>query len=245
MDQESDQEDTPSAHEQAKLQPKFSVDFSEFHENIRTALIIDDHPLVARGIADYLCTHCGFMSADAIHKVDDLWSHIERFGAPTLALIDFWLPEGTALPMLERLRDDYPATRLLVISGDSDPMVRDKVRRLSVDGFMLKQAEPAVFALAVAAVLRGDAWFDNTSVVSSSAGQERNLPLSAAELGLTPRQGEVLALMLKGLPNKRVAQALSLTEQTVKEHVSGILERLGARNRIELITRLRGKRIDV
>jgi DNA-binding NarL/FixJ family response regulator len=124
-------------------------------------------------------------------------------------------------------------------------MVRDKVRRLSVDGFMLKQAEPAVFALAVAAVLRGDAWFDNTSVVSSSAGQERNLPLSAAELGLTPRQGEVLALMPKGLPNKRVAQALSLTEQTVKEHVSGILERLGARNRIELITRLRGKRIDV
>ncbi len=51
--------------------------------------------------------------------------------------------------------------------------------------------------------------------------------------------------MLKGLPNKRVAQQLSLTEQTVKEHVSGILSRLGARTRIELITRLRGKRIDV
>ena len=80
--------------------------------------------------------------------------------------------------------------------------------------------------------------------VPLSPEEERKLPLTAAELGLTPRQGEVLALMLKGLPNKRVAVQLGLSEQTVKEHVSGILERLGARNRVELIMRLKGKRID-
>lgn len=169
-------------------------------------------------------------------------AHIGQCGAPTLALIDFWLAGGTALPTVMRLRDEHPATRLLVISGDGDPAVRDKVRRLAIDGFLLKQAEPAVFALAVATVLRGETWFDDGAMAADS---ERNLPLSAAELGLTPRQAEVLALMLKGLPNKRVAQVLSLTEPTVKEHVSGILERLGARNRIELITRLKGKRIDV
>jgi DNA-binding NarL/FixJ family response regulator len=210
-----------------------------------SAVVVDDHPLVARGIADYLRTHCGFARADAICRPADLWTNIGQLGAPTLALIDFWLPEGTALPTLTRLRDEHPATRLLVISGDGDPMIRDKVRRLAVDGFVLKHADPAVFALAVAAVLRGDAWFDDALVTTQTADEARSLPLSPAELGLTPRQGEVLALMLKGLPNKRVAQQLSLTEQTVKEHVSGILERLGARNRVELITRLRGKRIDV
>lgn len=209
-----------------------------------SAVVVDDHPLVARGIADYLRTHCGFARADAICRAADLWTNIGQLGAPTLALIDFWLPEGTALPMLTRLQDEHPATRLLVISGDGDPVIRDKVRRLAVDGFVLKHAEPAIFALAVAAVLRGDAWFDDASVVAQATDEARSLPLSPAELGLTPRQGEVLALMLKGLPNKRVAQVLSLTEQTVKEHVSGILERLGARNRVELITRLRGKRID-
>lgn len=209
-----------------------------------SAVVVDDHPLVARGIADYLRTHCGFARTDAICRAADLWTHIGQFGVPTLALIDFWLPEGTALPMLARLRDEHPATRLLVISGDGDPVIRDKVRRLAVDGFVLKHAEPGIFALAVAAVLRGDAWFDDASVVALATDEARSLPLSPAELGLTPRQGEVLALMLKGLPNKRVAQQLSLTEQTVKEHVSGILERLGARNRVELITRLRGKRID-
>ncbi len=211
----------------------------------RSAVVVDDHPLVARGIADYLRTHCGLARVDAICRTADLWTHIGQFGPPTLALIDFWLPEGTALPMLARLRENYPATRLLVISGDGDPLIRDKVRRLAADGFVLKHAEPAIFALAVAAALRGDAWFDDVSVATQATDEALSLPLSPAELGLTARQGEVLALMLKGLPNKRVAQALSLTEQTVKEHVSCILERLGARNRIELITRLRGRRIDV
>ena len=210
-----------------------------------SAVVVDDHPLVARGIADYLRTHCGFARADAVCRAADLWTHIGQLGAPTLALVDFWLPEGTALPMLARLRDEYPATRLLVISGDDDPAIRDKVHRLALDGFVLKHVEPAVFALAVAAVLRGDAWFDEASVAAQPTGDARSLPLCSAELGLTPRQGQVLALMLKGLPNKRVAQQLSLTEQTVKEHVSGILERLGARSRVELIARLRGKRIDV
>jgi DNA-binding NarL/FixJ family response regulator len=206
-----------------------------------SALVVDDHPLVARGVADYLRSHCDFGRVEAISRVTEVWEYVRQFGPPTLALVDFWLPGGTALPLLSRLRDECPATRLLVISGDDDPAIRDKVRRLAVDGFLPKQAEPAVFAQAVRSVLLGNAWFDD----ALSAGSARDLPLSAAELGLTPRQGEVLALMLKGLPNKRVAQALSLTEQTVKEHVSGILERLGARNRIELITRLRGKRIDV
>lgn len=66
-------------------------------------------------------------------------------------------------------------------------------------------------------------------------------PLRAAELGLTQRQGEVLAMVLRGLPNKRIARALNLSEATVKEHVSGILARLGVANRVEAIVRLYGR----
>lgn len=66
----------------------------------------------------------------------------------------------------------------------------------------------------------------------------------AAELGLTPRQGEVLAMLLLGLPNKRIARALNVTEATVKEHVTGILGRLGVANRVEAILRLHGRAIE-
>lgn len=65
----------------------------------------------------------------------------------------------------------------------------------------------------------------------------------AAALGLTHRQGEVLTMLLQGLPNKRIARALNVTEGTVKEHVSGILLRLGVANRVEVILRLHGQAI--
>ena len=59
-----------------------------------------------------------------------------------------------------------------------------------------------------------------------------------AELGLTPRQGSVLALVLEGLPNKVIARRLGLTENTVKEHVSAILQRLGVRTRMQVMSRM-------
>lgn len=209
-----------------------------------SALVVDDHPLVARGMADYLRLHCGFGRVEAISCETELWANIREFGAPSLALLDFWLPGGTVLPLLTRLRGEFPEIRLLVISGDADPAIQAKLRALPVDGFLLKKAELHRFAETVAAVMRGESCFEETPLCTASPEEERKLPLTAAELGLTPRQGEVLALMLKGLPNKRVAVQLGLSEQTVKEHVSGILERLGARNRVELIMRLKGKRID-
>ena len=67
--------------------------------------------------------------------------------------------------------------------------------------------------------------------------------MTPAELGLSTRQGQVLALVLQGLPNKRIALQYDLSESTVKEHMSAILLRLGARPRVEAITRLRGRRL--
>ena len=83
-----------------------------------SALVVDDHPLVARAMADYLRLHCGFGRVEAISCETELWANIREFGAPSLALLDFWLPGGTALPLLTRLRGEFPEIRLLVISGE-------------------------------------------------------------------------------------------------------------------------------
>ncbi len=72
----------------------------------------------------------------------------------------------------------------------------------------------------------------------------REIRLAPADIGLTPRQGEILALVLDGLPNKPIASSLHLSEHTVKEHLTAILQKLEARNRVELIAKLRGVRID-
>ena len=208
-----------------------------------SAVVIDDHPLVAHGVADFLLTHCGFGQALAVSATAELWQTIDRSHPPSLAVVDFWLPDGVSLPLVTSLKQHYPALRVLVISADDNAAIIDKIRVAGADGFLHKQEAPAVFAQAVKALLQGESWF-RSGLAGNSRQPSNELPVTAVELGLTVRQGQVLVMMLKGLPNKRIALNLSLSEQTVKEHVSGILERLGVRNRIEVITKLRGKRLE-
>lgn len=211
-------------------------------DNSAWAVVVDDHPLVAHGIADFLVTHCGFSRAQPVSAIAEFWPLLETDQPPALAVVDFWLPDGASLPLLAELKQRHPMIRVLAISADDDRTVAEKIATTGTDGFIHKQAAPKLFAKAVTAVMAGEIWFRGQSPAALTLARE--LPVTAAELGLTPRQGQVLAMMLKGLPNKRIALNLSLSEHTVKEHVTGILERLGAKNRIEVITKLRGRSLE-
>lgn len=206
------------------------------------ALILDDHPLVARGVAEFLRSHLPQMEVEVAGRTEDFLLLVATRGAPAIALIDFWLADGAALGLIARMRERCPGTPLAVISGDDDPAVMERVRQAGAHGFIHKQAPPETFAQAVEALLGGLAWF-----VPPPHGDQplrsRDLPVTPGELGLSVRQGEILALVLQGLPNKRIALQYDLSESTVKEHMSAILLRLGARTRVEAITRLRGRRL--
>nr|WP_305891396.1 response regulator transcription factor [Methylomonas sp. SURF-1] len=206
------------------------------------AAVVDDHPLVAHGIADFLVTHCSFARAQPVTTIAEFSPLLESRNPPALAVVDFWLPDGVSLPLLSQIKLRQPGTRLLAISADDDRAIAEKVAAAGANGFIHKQAAPELFAKAVAAIMAGEAWFPGQP--APALASTRELPVTAAELGLTPRQGQVLAMMLKGLPNKRIALNLSLSEHTVKEHVTGILERLGAKNRIEVITKMRGRSLE-
>jgi DNA-binding NarL/FixJ family response regulator len=157
-------------------------------------------------------------------------------------VIDFWLADGTTAELVTQLRQHSPSTALLVLSGDDDPQVAALVKSCGAHGFVHKQQPPDVFALAVTEVLNGGTWFQ-AQAAGSMRSSMRELPVTAAELGLSPRQGEILQFVLQGMPNKRIAQTLALSESTVKEHVTGILQKLGVANRVEAITKLRGRRL--
>lgn len=209
---------------------------------VSSVLVVDDHPLVARGIADFLQTHCGFTSVISVSDISDLcelWVDIQH-AALSMVVVDFWLPDGASLPLLQALRAQHPYTPQLVVSDDYNADIESKVRAVGANGFLHQQEAPAVFVQAIAEIKNGGTWFRGmTHLVARTT---RALPITVEAFGLTARQGEVLAMMLKGLPNKRIAMALSVSEQTVKDHVSGILNKLGVNNRIEAITKLGGRR---
>ena len=206
-------------------------------------LVVDDHPLVARGFAEYMLTACGVGRVEIARNGAECMQRIVDEGAPELAVIDFWLPEGAADALLAELRVRCPHTRLLVVSGDDDPAVVEHARQAGANGYLHKQAPPEVFSQAVAALRAGGGHFCEFGAPTTPS-VPRELPVRAQELGLTERQGQVLGMMLRGLPNKRIALDLAISEQTVKEHVTNILARLGVANRMEAIDRMRGRKID-
>lgn len=78
------------------------------------ALVIDDHPLVASGIANFLNTHCRFKHTGVATNEESCYRHILENGAPRLMVIDFWLSSGTALKLLKEIKQLYPQIRFLV-----------------------------------------------------------------------------------------------------------------------------------
>lgn len=213
------------------------------------ALVVDDHPIVAQGMADFLGLHAAI--AETRHALDatNALRIVAAHGPPMLALVDFWLAEGASTSFVASLLAMSPGTRVLVTSADPHPAIALKARASGAHGFVHKRESPDTYHAAVTSVLSGQAWFDADATALPSrpaAGSmaPREIRLAPADIGLTPRQGEILALVLDGMPNKPIASALHLSEHTVKEHLTAILQKLEARNRVELIAKLRGVRVD-
>ncbi|RZV02860.1 UNVERIFIED_ORG: LuxR family two component transcriptional regulator [Serratia quinivorans] len=200
------------------------------------ALVVDDHPLVASGIANFLNTHCRFKHVHVATNEGHCYRHILEHGAPRLIVIDFWLSDGTALKLLKEIKQLYPRVRLLVVSGDENNEIWQKVRDAGGHGFVLKNEPPELFARAVTALIDNQQWFPLDNEISGATTQNH-----LQKFNLTPRQVDVLTMMMRGFPNKRIASELSISEPTVKEHISNILKKIGVNSRVEAITLLHGR----
>jgi DNA-binding NarL/FixJ family response regulator len=210
-----------------------------------TAIVLEDHPLVGRGITEYLHSVHPELAVTVVAQWREVMHLLRTQGCPRILVADIWLASGHCLEDLEGwflMCSDSP---WLAVSGDDDPLLIQRVRAAGARGFVHKQAPPESFGAAFKAVLDGDSWFATESLHQSAFPAPKEWTVSPEDLGLTPRQGEILRLIMRGLPNKRIASSLGITENTVKEHVTGILERLGVRNRVEAITQLRGRRIQL
>lgn len=207
------------------------------------AIILDDHPLVGRGMAQYLQSVRPELSARAVTTWAETLELVRVHGLPRVLVADLWLADGNILPLLAQWHTENPEMPWLAISADDDPAAARRVRAAGAQGFVHKQATPETFGQAIVAVLDGGVWFEAGQMPGAKDPAKREWQVTPAELGLTARQGDILALLLRGLSNKRIALTLDITESTVKEHVTAILERLGVRTRVEAIMVMRGRQV--
>jgi DNA-binding NarL/FixJ family response regulator len=197
-------------------------------------LIADDHPLVRDALARTvreLDAHAEVLQAG---DLDGLLRDALQSGAD-LAIVDLQMPGMNALAGLKRVREAVPTLPIVVASGQEDPATIRAVLAAGAMGFIPKSEKPEVLLAALRLVRMGATYVPPRLLDAVEATAAPN----GAAAELTPRQLDVLRLLMRGEPNKVIARVLGLTEGTVKIHIAAILRTLQARNRTEAVVRAR------
>jgi DNA-binding NarL/FixJ family response regulator len=202
-------------------------------------VVADDHEIVRTGFAGMLATQPDFTvvgtAADGADAV-----RVSREQAADVVLMDVRMPGVDGIEATRRLtRAGAAGPRILILTTfDLDEYVYDALRA-GASGFLLKDVTPERLFDAVRVVAAGDALLAPTvtrRLIGEFAAMHRSPDASPAALAaLTPRETQVLRLVAEGLSNPEIAGRLTVTEETVKTHVSRILTKLGLRDRTQAV----------
>ena len=199
-------------------------------------MLVDDQPLVRNGIASLLRAR-GF---DVVGEAGDGQEALEiiRRARPDLVLMDLQMPVLDGLGATRLLRTEIPEVRVVILTVSDDEQDLFEAVKSGALGYLLKDLEAEAFFEAIEAVGRGESvvpprlarglWAEFTRVATS------DVPPEAERERLTEREQEVLALVAAGRTNREIAEQLTISENTVKFHMRGILDKLHLRNRTEV-----------
>ena len=200
-------------------------------------LVVDDHPLMAEALRLAVMT---LEQGAEVECASDLPAAFAKGERADLCLLDLGLPGCLALEALERLREACPSLPVVVVSAASDHSSIVAALNLGAMGYIPKTAPREVVLNAVRLVASGGVYvpaevFRAQGCEAQPATAGRTGSSKGSELRLSGRQSEVLALLLKGLPNKLIARRLEISESTTKIHVSAVLRALGASTRTQAL----------
>lgn len=195
-------------------------------------LLVDDHPIVRDGLLSILGTQPDFTvvgeAGDGKMAVALADQH-----DPDVILLDLEMPEQDGVETLRALRQRNPGVRVIVFTAyDTDERIVTAVQA-GAQGYLLKGVPRQELFNAIRVVHGGGSLLQ--PIVAAKLMHHMRQPAQPSVEPLTPREQEVLALLARGLQNKEIAAALTITERTVKFHVSAILTKLNATNRTEAV----------
>jgi two-component system nitrate/nitrite response regulator NarL len=194
-------------------------------------LVIDDHALFTDAILPTLRT----MGWDVVGVVrrGDHGIETARRERPDVVMLDLGLPDMGGIAVGTRIMADLPEAKVVALTGRNDDTAVKEAKAAGFDGFLTKDIPLPRFPEALAAALRGEIVVFNRPVVESRpvTPLDRDAELLASQL--TPREREVLALLVEGSDNAQIARDLSVTANTVRTHVQSILTKLGVRSRLQ------------
>jgi DNA-binding NarL/FixJ family response regulator len=218
-------------------------------------LLIDDHPLILSALKSVIAALSDDVTVVCASSAAEARQTLARDADFDLVLLDLALGDADGFDVLSEFRNSYPALPVVVVSASD--RASDVIRAIDLGamGFVPKRASNDTLFEALRLVMSGGiyvpqmtlgaeagpAYAETVPAVMHRTGQEaaasgyQRPPPSFAALGLTPRQADVLALLLQGMPNKLIAREMNLSVETVKDHVAAVLRALGVSSRTQAV----------
>ena len=207
-------------------------------------LLIDDHPLILTAlqkVIEGIGTHVSVVGASSAKAAREaLAADADGFD---LMLLDLRLGDADGFDLLVELRNAWPAVPVVVVSA-SDRSA-DVIRSIDLGamGFVPKRASNETLQEALHVVMQGGIYVPQMSMSEGDAPvagdpasfAAQHSAAAMAAFKLTPRQTDVLALLLRGMSNKLIARELNLSVETVKDHVAAVLRALGVNSRTQAV----------
>jgi DNA-binding NarL/FixJ family response regulator len=194
-------------------------------------MVVDDHPIVRQGLVSVLEDEDDLEVVGAADSAVEALRMVQRL-RPDVMLLDLEMPELDGVDAIPQLLAAVPGLGVLVFTAyDTDERVLGAVRA-GARGYLLKGASAEEIARGIRTVHGGGSYLEPR--VASKLMAEVTSPRRAAG-GLSEREREVLRLVAEGLPTKQIARNLSISERTVKFHVTSIFHKLGADNRAQAV----------
>jgi DNA-binding NarL/FixJ family response regulator len=205
-----------------------------------SVLIADDQALVRVGLRKILEAEPDTTVVDEAGDGEDAVAAARRL-RPDVVLMDIRMPVLDGIEATRRIVAEQPATRVLILTTFGLDTYVYEALRAGASGFMLKDAPPEEIAAAVRIVAGGDALLAPAVTRAVIEELARRPPAAsapeppAALAELTPREREVLELLARGLSNPEICVRLVISEATAKTHVARILQKLGLRDRVQVV----------
>ena len=197
-------------------------------------IIVDDHPLFRGALGQALSA--AFANADIIEagSLDELTDQLAKAGEIDLILLDLSMPGVHGLSGLIYLRAQHPEVPVVIVSASDDAATIRQCLDCGASGFIPKSQPVERIRQAIRRIIGGEVWLPpDVDLSSEPAGESAELVSRLSTL--TPQQVRVLMMLGEGLLNKQIAFKLSVSEATIKAHVSAILQKLGVDSRTQAV----------
>ena len=197
-------------------------------------VIADDHPVVRRGLAQFIADEDELEVVAECADGDSAMAAVARF-APDVLIVDLRMPQASGLDVLRRLQALPSSPPTVLLAGNiSDDEVVDAMR-LGAKGVVLKEMAPSLLVACIRKVAAGGTWLEKEAIGRTLEkllrGEQSRQKVRDI---LTPREIEIVRMVASGLGNREVGEKLFISEGTVKTHLHSVYEKLGLKGRVQL-----------